>query len=110
MGQNKQLLKANLSATALWAAPDKHFVPRDFGADSQGTASQQFGQGKFYKKRNLFAVKMLSNDNKPQNSGHKHVFLLACAQFCIASFFSSTPLIAIDQSQCVMTMRKPRLL
>jgi len=47
MGQNKQLLKANLSATALWAVPDKHFVLRDFGADSHGTVSQHFGQGKF---------------------------------------------------------------
>ncbi|MBC3906642.1 hypothetical protein [Undibacterium umbellatum] len=94
MGQNKQLLKANLPAAALWAVPGKYFMPRDFGADSQGTASQHFGQGKFYKKRNLFTVKMLSNDKKPQNSGHKYVFLLACAQFCIASFLkSSAPLV-----------------
>ncbi|MFZ6775404.1 hypothetical protein ACO0LD_01105 [Undibacterium sp. Ji83W] len=87
MGQNKQLLKANLPVAALWAVPGKHFMPRDFGTDSYVTASQQFGQGKFYKKRNLFPFKMLSNDKKAQNSGHKHVFLLACAQFCMTRFF-----------------------
>lgn len=64
MGQNKQLLKAHLSAAALWAEPGKHFVPRDFGADSYGNASQHFGQAHFKKNAHLFCFKLLQNDKK----------------------------------------------
>ncbi|QJQ05140.1 hypothetical protein EJG51_003875 [Undibacterium piscinae] len=46
MGQNKQLIKANLLKSALWADSNRIFLLQDFEAKQYGTASQHFGQGK----------------------------------------------------------------